>query len=49
MEPDLSTQLNLPFWQEWYFEVANSVPIAKDSWHVHSADTLDMYCMGNEL
>ncbi len=47
--PDLSTELDLSYWQQWFMEVANQIPQGTDSWNLHCRDSLGTYLAGGEL
>jgi hypothetical protein len=49
MPKDLSTELSLPYWEVWFLEVCNLIPVVNESWACHCADSLEMYLMGGEL
>ena len=49
MPVDHSTELDIAFWGEFFFETSMLIPHTKDSWECHVIDALNMYCMGGEL
>lgn len=49
MPKDLSPELSLIYWEAWFLEECNKVPVGTDSWNVHCLDTLQMYTAGGEL
>lgn len=49
MPKDLSTELDLTFWEAWFFEVCAQAPQGTDSWACHCLDALQTYTMGGEL
>lgn len=49
MPKDLSTELDLAFWEAWFLEEALKVPHTRDSWSSHCLDSLQAFTMGGEL
>lgn len=49
MPVDHSAELNLKYWEEFFFETSMLVPHTRDSWACHMLDALNLYCMGGEL
>lgn len=49
MPKDLSCELNIQFWEFWFLEVCNQIPVVNETWACACADSLEMFTMGGEL
>ncbi len=49
MPKDLSIELNLPYWETWFLEIVNLIPVGREEWVCHCLDMLEMYNAGGEL
>lgn len=46
---NLGGQLNIEFWEQWFYSESFRIPQGRDSWYLHVRDTQAMYLMGGEL